>query len=69
MTIGCNELISFLSLVVHYNVFAVMKCIIFINFSNYVLQIKEKLLSLSDQNNALMHRWEERWENLQLSQY
>ncbi|XP_039294197.1 spectrin beta chain isoform X2 [Nilaparvata lugens] len=29
-------------------------------------EIKEKLVSLSNQNNALLHRWEERWENLQL---
>lgn len=29
-------------------------------------EIKEKLLSLNNQRNALLHRWEERWENLQL---
>lgn len=29
--------------------------------------IKEKLLQLSAQRNALLRRWEERWENLQLS--
>lgn len=31
--------------------------------------IKEKLLQLTNQRNALLRRWEERWENLQLSQY
>lgn len=31
--------------------------------------IKEKLLLLSNQRNSLLHRWEERWENLQLSKY
>lgn len=31
--------------------------------------IKEKLLQLTDQRTALLRRWEERWENLQLSQY
>jgi len=30
-------------------------------------QIKEKLAALTDHRNALLHRWEERWENLQLS--
>ncbi|XP_046599297.1 spectrin beta chain isoform X3 [Neodiprion lecontei] len=30
------------------------------------VQIKEKLLALTDHRNALLHRWEERWENLQL---
>ncbi|XP_017777112.1 PREDICTED: spectrin beta chain isoform X3 [Nicrophorus vespilloides] len=29
-------------------------------------EIKEKLLALSNQRNSLLHRWEERWENLQL---
>ncbi|XP_015125014.1 spectrin beta chain isoform X2 [Diachasma alloeum] len=29
-------------------------------------QIKEKLTALTDHRNALLHRWEERWENLQL---
>ncbi|KAL1138874.1 hypothetical protein AAG570_008936 [Ranatra chinensis] len=29
-------------------------------------EIKEKLLSLSNQRNSLLYRWEERWENLQL---
>ncbi|XP_043588838.1 spectrin beta chain isoform X3 [Bombus pyrosoma] len=29
-------------------------------------QIKEKLAALTDHRNALLHRWEERWENLQL---
>lgn len=29
--------------------------------------IKEKLLQLTNQRNALLRRWEERWENLQLS--
>ncbi|XP_063228722.1 spectrin beta chain isoform X7 [Bacillus rossius redtenbacheri] len=29
-------------------------------------EIKEKLLSLTNQRNSLLHRWEERWENLQL---
>uniref|UniRef100_T1HWC3 Spectrin beta chain n=1 Tax=Rhodnius prolixus TaxID=13249 RepID=T1HWC3_RHOPR len=29
-------------------------------------EIKEKLLSLNNQRNSLLHRWEERWENLQL---
>lgn len=30
-------------------------------------EIKEKLLSLSNQRKSLLHRWEERWLNLQLS--
>ncbi|XP_011882724.1 PREDICTED: spectrin beta chain isoform X2 [Vollenhovia emeryi] len=30
------------------------------------VQIKEKLAALTDHRNALLHRWEERWENLQL---
>ncbi|KAI8432350.1 hypothetical protein MSG28_004761 [Choristoneura fumiferana] len=30
--------------------------------------IKEKLLQLTNQRNALLRRWEERWENLQLSE-
>ncbi|XP_048516280.1 spectrin beta chain isoform X2 [Athalia rosae] len=30
------------------------------------VQIKEKLLALTNHRNALLHRWEERWENLQL---
>ncbi|XP_026477327.1 spectrin beta chain isoform X2 [Ctenocephalides felis] len=29
-------------------------------------EIKERLLQLSNQRNSLLHRWEERWENLQL---
>lgn len=29
-------------------------------------EIKEKLVGLSNSRNALLHRWEERWENLQL---
>ncbi|KAK0163457.1 hypothetical protein PV327_007135 [Microctonus hyperodae] len=29
-------------------------------------QIKEKLSALTDHRNALLHRWQERWENLQL---
>ncbi|CAH0387321.1 unnamed protein product [Bemisia tabaci] len=29
-------------------------------------EIKEKLVSLTDERNALMSRWEERWEHLQL---
>lgn len=29
--------------------------------------IKDKLLTLTNQRNALLRRWEERWENLQLS--
>jgi spectrin beta len=33
------------------------------------LQIKEKLTALTDHRNALLLRWEERWENLQLSEY
>ena len=33
------------------------------------LQIKEKLVSLTNQRNVMLHRWEERWEHLQLSQY
>lgn len=32
-------------------------------------QIKEKLTALTDHRNALLHRWEERWENLQLSKF
>ena len=32
-------------------------------------QIKEKLNALTEHRNALLHRWEERWENLQLSEY
>lgn len=31
--------------------------------------IKDKLLQLTNQRNALLRRWEERWENLQLSEY
>jgi len=31
--------------------------------------IKDRLLSLSNSRNALLRRWEERWENLQLSKY
>lgn len=31
--------------------------------------IKDKLLQLTTQRNALLRRWEERWENLQLSEY
>lgn len=30
-------------------------------------EIKEKLLTLTNHRNSLLHRWEERWENLQLS--
>lgn len=30
-------------------------------------EIKEKLLGLQNHRNAVLHRWEERWENLQLS--
>uniref|UniRef100_A0A4D5R949 Spectrin beta chain n=1 Tax=Scolopendra viridis TaxID=118503 RepID=A0A4D5R949_SCOVI len=29
-------------------------------------EIKEKLLSLNNQRNGMLHRWEERWEHLQL---
>ncbi|XP_065331438.1 spectrin beta chain isoform X2 [Cloeon dipterum] len=29
-------------------------------------EIKEKLISLTNQRNSLLNRWEERWENLQL---
>lgn len=32
-------------------------------------QIKEKLTALTDHRKALLHRWEERWENLQLSKF
>lgn len=32
-------------------------------------EIKEKLVSLTNQRNSLLHRWEERWENLQLSKF
>jgi hypothetical protein len=32
-------------------------------------EIKEKLVSLTNQRNSLLHRWEERWENLQLSRF
>lgn len=31
--------------------------------------IKDRLLQLTNSRNALLHRWEERWENLQLSTY
>lgn len=31
--------------------------------------IRDKLHLLTDQRNALLRRWEERWENLQLSEY
>jgi spectrin beta len=31
--------------------------------------IKDKLLHLTNQRNALLRRWEERWENLQLSKF
>ncbi|KAI5643315.1 spectrin repeat domain-containing protein [Phthorimaea operculella] len=34
--------------------------------SHYSNDIKEKLLQLTNQRNALLRRWEERWENLQL---
>lgn len=30
-------------------------------------EIKDRLLQLTNSRNALLHRWEERWENLQLS--
>lgn len=30
--------------------------------------IRDKLLALTNQRNALLRRWEERWENLQLSE-
>lgn len=29
-------------------------------------EIKEKLLELTNQRNTMLHRWEERWEHLQL---
>merc|ERR550517_490098 len=29
-------------------------------------EIKEKLVALTNQRNAMLHRWEERWEHLQL---
>lgn len=32
-------------------------------------EIKEKLLMLTNRRNSLLQRWEERWENLQLSKY
>jgi spectrin beta len=32
-------------------------------------EIKERLVQLTNSRNALLHRWEERWENLQLSEY
>lgn len=31
--------------------------------------IRERLVALNTQRNALLRRWEERWENLQLSEY
>ena len=31
--------------------------------------IKDRLLQLTNSRTALLHRWEERWENLQLSEY
>lgn len=31
--------------------------------------IKERLLALNNQRHSLLRRWEERWENLQLSEY
>lgn len=31
--------------------------------------IKDRLLQLTNSRSALLHRWEERWENLQLSKY
>lgn len=30
-------------------------------------EIKDRLFQLTNSRNALLHRWEERWENLQLS--
>jgi spectrin beta len=30
-------------------------------------EIKDRLLQLTNSRNALLNRWEERWENLQLS--
>lgn len=30
-------------------------------------EIREKLVTLSNHRNSLQNRWEERWENLQLS--
>ena len=32
-------------------------------------KITEKLTALTNHRNALLHRWEERWENLQLSKF
>jgi len=29
-------------------------------------EIKEKLMELTDKRNGMIHRWEERWEHLQL---
>ena len=29
-------------------------------------EIKDKLLELTNQRNTMLHRWEERWEHLQL---
>lgn len=31
--------------------------------------IKDRLLQLTTSRNALLDRWEERWENLQLSKF
>lgn len=39
------------------------------NEPSFALQIKEKLLALTNQRSAMMDRWEERWEHLQLSKY
>jgi spectrin beta len=32
-------------------------------------EIKEKLVALTNQRNTMLHRWEERWEHLQLSKF
>lgn len=32
-------------------------------------EIKDKLMSLSNQRNNMLQRWEERWEHLQLSKW
>lgn len=32
-------------------------------------EIKEKVVALTNQRNGMLHRWEERWEHLQLSMF
>jgi len=36
---------------------------------NVLFQIKERVVGLTNQRNSMLHRWEERWEHLQLSKF